>query len=71
MTTPGTPLHAPTLPLWTREDVSRNCQVSVRTVAAWVADRRIPAIKLGRAVRFRPDAVMRALQKFEIREAAR
>lgn len=69
MTAPGTPLHAP--PLWTREDVSRHCQVSLRTVTQWIAERRIPAIKLGRAVRFRPDAVMKALQKFEIREVVR
>jgi len=69
MTAPGTPLHA--LPLWTRDDVARYSQVSLRTVTGWIAERRIPAIKLGRSIRFRPDAVMRALQKFEIREVVR
>ena len=61
-TTP--PLHAP---LWTREDVSRTYRVSVRTVGNWIAERRIPVLKLGKAVRFRPDAVAKALEKFEVK----
>ncbi len=58
------PLHAP---LWTREDVSRTYRVSVRTVGNWIAERRIPVLKLGKAVRFRPDAVAKALEKFEVK----
>jgi excisionase family DNA binding protein len=54
-------------PLWTREDVSRTYRVSVRTVGNWIAERRIPMLKLGKAVRFRPDAVAKALEKFEVK----
>jgi excisionase family DNA binding protein len=60
--------HIPlTAPVWTRNDVAQNCRVSLRTVGQWIAERRIPYIKLGRAVRFRPDAVAKALEKFEVK----
>ncbi len=54
-------------PLWTRKDVSRTYRVSERTVGNWIAERRIPVLKLGRACRFRPDAVAKALEKFEVK----
>jgi excisionase family DNA binding protein len=53
--------------LWTRKDVSRTYRVSERTVGNWIAERRIPVLKLGRACRFRPDAVAKALEKFEVK----
>jgi excisionase family DNA binding protein len=53
--------------VWTREDVAKNYQVSVRTVGEWIAYRRIPTIRIGRTVRFRPDAVAKALEKFEVK----
>jgi excisionase family DNA binding protein len=60
--------HIPTnAPIWTRQDVASTYQVSPRTVGKWIAERRIPVLKLGRAVRFRPDAVQKALEKFEIK----
>jgi len=62
------PLHAPA---WTRKDVAHAYQVSVRTVGQWIAERRIPAMKLGRTVRFRPDAVAKALEKFEVKAVIR
>jgi excisionase family DNA binding protein len=65
MTAPLAPLRA--LPLWTREDVANQYQVSVRTVGGWVASRRVPFLRIGRAVRFRPEAVEKALSKFEIK----
>jgi len=58
------PLHAP---IWTRHDVAKTYRVSLRTVGQWIAERRIPVLKLGRACRFRPDAVAKALQAFEIK----
>lgn len=58
------PLHAA---VWTRDDVARHYRVSVRTVGNWIAERRIPTLKIGKAVRFRPDSVERALNKFEVK----
>jgi len=55
--------------VWTRHDVAQAYQVSVRLVGQWIAERRIPAMKLGRTVRFRPDAVAKALEKFEVKAA--
>ena len=54
-------------PVWTRHDIANNYRVSLRTVGQWIAERRIPTLKLGRAVRFRPDAVAKALEKFEVK----
>lgn len=53
--------------VWTRQDVARVYKVSLRTVGQWIAERRIPCMKLGRTVRFRPAAVTKALEKFEIK----
>jgi len=58
------PLHAP---LWTRHDVAQTYRVSLRTVGQWIAEKRIPVLKLNRAVRLRPDAVAKALEKFEVK----
>jgi excisionase family DNA binding protein len=60
-----------TAPVWTRNDVSQTYQVSLRTVGQWCAERRIPYIKLGRAIRFRPEAVAKALEKFEVKAVAK
>jgi excisionase family DNA binding protein len=54
-------------PVWRRQDVAQAYQVSLRTVGQWIAERRIPVLKLGRTCRFRPDAVAKALEKFEVR----
>lgn len=53
--------------IWTRFDVASTYQVSPRTVGKWIAERRIPVLKIGRAVRFRPEAVAKALEKFEVK----
>ena len=57
--------------VWTRHDVAQAYQVSLRTVGQWIAERRIPVLKLGRACRFRPDAVAKALEKFEVKAVTR
>jgi len=48
-----------------KTDIARNCKVSTRTVDHWLRQRKIPAIKIGRAIRFRWSAVEAALIKFE------
>jgi excisionase family DNA binding protein len=53
--------------MWTSKDVSSHYRVSLRTVGTWVAQRRIPVLRLGRALRFRPDAVEKALNAFEVK----
>ena len=55
---------------WKFEDVARACCVSVRTVAKWCKGRRIPYMKVGKSVRFNPDAVKSALDKFVVEEVS-
>jgi excisionase family DNA binding protein len=57
--------------LWTREDVANHYRVSIRTVGEWIAARRIPFLRIGRAVRFRPESVEKALEKFEVKAVTR
>jgi hypothetical protein len=66
----GTAVDAPGLV--TKPVIARTVSVSQRTIDAWVSARRIPAVKLSaRCVRFSIPAVLRALNKFEIKEATR
>jgi excisionase family DNA binding protein len=60
------PLHA--LFPWTYRDVANACAVSLRTVNDWKSSKKIPYLKTGAVVRFNPDAVERALNKFVVRE---
>ncbi len=53
--------------LWTTADVAREIQVSTRTVANWRTSRKVPSLKIGRAVRFVPEHVLRALNAFEVK----
>jgi excisionase family DNA binding protein len=57
--------------LWSAEDLMHFAGVSRRTVGGWCRNRRIPFLKLGRTIRFRPEAVRTALAKFEVREVTR
>jgi excisionase family DNA binding protein len=53
----------------TRLDVAREYNVSLRTVDAWIHDRKIPFQKLGpRLVRFDMDKVAQALERYTIKE---
>jgi hypothetical protein len=47
--------------------LARRYTVCVRTVENWMKERRIPVIRLGRAVRFDPIRCDVALARFEIR----
>ncbi len=48
-------------PLFTADEIARLYNVSCSTVYRLSAQEIIPCIRLGRAVRFDPDAVLRAL----------
>lgn len=52
-------------PLMTAEDVAEQCQTSLRTVRRWIATGQLPVIRLGRAVRVRPEALKVFLNKHE------
>ena len=56
--------------IWTREEVADYYRVSLRTVGNWIADRKIPRLKIGKTVRFRAEEVRRAISKLEQKEAA-
>ena len=59
-------------PLWTFADVAEFCQVGVRTVKRWHANGELPApIRLGRAVRFRPDDIRQWADDRKEREGER
>jgi hypothetical protein len=52
--------------------IARAASVSSRTIDNWVRERKIPAVKISaRCIRFSVPAVLRALQRFEIKEATR
>ena len=51
--------------LWLARDVAKFTKLSERTIFTLTADGTIPAIRLGRSVRYRPAAVMEALRKLE------
>lgn len=51
--------------LWLARDVAKFTKLSERTVFTLTQDGTIPAVRLGRSVRYRPAAVMEALRKLE------
>ena len=50
-------------PLLKTEDVARLLGVSPLTVRAWVFQRLLPVVRLGRAVRFKPEDIERIQRK--------
>ena len=55
--------------LVTKDVVAKAASVSPRTIENWMGQRRIPYVRLSpRCVRFRINAVLAALRKFEVRE---
>jgi len=53
--------------LMRKSEVAQLCRVSVRTIDQWIAEKKIPSIKVGRNVRFRWPAVEVALMRYERR----
>jgi excisionase family DNA binding protein len=50
-------------PLITKQELAQDLGVSCRTIEAWIAERRVPYVKLGhRTLRFCLDDVRRALR---------
>ena len=53
----------------TKREVAREYGVSLRTVDTWIAQKKIPFMKLSpRLVRFDLDAVERALARYTVKE---
>jgi len=71
-TVPATETAGDVSGLVTKRVVARKACVSPRCVDNWIAQRKIPAIRISRrCIRFSLPAVMRALERFEIKEATR
>jgi len=51
--------------LWLARDVAKFMKLSERTVFTMTANGTLPAVRIGRSVRYRPAAVMEALAKLE------
>jgi excisionase family DNA binding protein len=56
--------------LLTKQELATLCNVHLRTVDTWIFQRKIPFLKVGRAVRFDRRAVEKALAKYVVREVA-
>jgi excisionase family DNA binding protein len=56
--------------LLTKQELADLCNVCLRTIDLWLAQRKVPCIKLGRSVRFDRRAVEKALAKYIVREVA-
>jgi excisionase family DNA binding protein len=55
--------------LLTKLEIARCCKVGARTVEKWVAERRIPYIRVGhRTLRFDKTAVMAAIKRWSVQE---
>ncbi|MEI6323700.1 MAG: helix-turn-helix domain-containing protein [bacterium] len=54
--------------LLNKNDIAKRCNVSVRTVDSWIRTKKIPSIKISRAIRFRWNAVEAALLRYERKE---
>jgi excisionase family DNA binding protein len=53
----------------TRLDIARRYGVSLRTIDRWIAERRVPYIRLGtRSIRFRWEAVEKAINRLAVEE---
>ncbi len=54
--------------LMNAEEAAKFLGIKKSTVYAWVAQRRLPYIKVGRLLKFRPRALERWLKEREIRQ---
>jgi excisionase family DNA binding protein len=55
--------------LLTKQQLAERLGLNVRSIEVWVAQRKIPALKIsGKCVRFSLPRVLAALQKFELKE---
>jgi excisionase family DNA binding protein len=62
-----TPENSPERKLVTKPELAARYCVVPRTIDNWIAERRIPFLKIGKKmVRFDPDECDRFLQKFKV-----
>jgi excisionase family DNA binding protein len=58
------------LELLNKKELADKLGISPRTLDVWVAERKIPFIKVGGIIRFSWPRVRRAMDAFEVREAS-
>lgn len=55
-----------------KKTIAQVTRVSTRTIDTWMRNKRIPFLRLSsRCIRFNRDAVLRALQRFEVKAVTR
>lgn len=55
-----------------KKKIAQVARVSTRTIDTWMRNKRIPFLRLSaRCIRFDRRAVLRALERFEVKEATR
>ena len=52
--------------LWKKGDVAKRCTISPRTVDNWMREGILPYLKIGKVIRFDPDAVDLAIARFKV-----
>jgi excisionase family DNA binding protein len=52
--------------LMTRDQIAEFLQYSPRHISNLMSSKRIPFLKVGASVRFNPQAVLKALEKYEV-----
>ena len=52
----------PEEPFLTPKEVARRYKVTTRTVLNWVERKEVPAIRIGKVIRFRLDEVVKAVE---------
>jgi len=64
--TSGQPPSQLTDEILDKRETARRIRKSVRTVDAWMKDRKLPYIKVGRTVLFRWSAILEKLNSFRV-----
>jgi excisionase family DNA binding protein len=59
---------APAAYLIGKAELARRYSVSRRTIQTWVAQRRIPFVRIGNTLRFNPRACDNAMARFSVKE---
>ena len=57
--------------LITGDEVARRYKVSRRCVTNWINARIVPCIRVGRVLRFHPERVREAMERYEQKEVTR
>lgn len=52
--------------LWNKRELAQYLGLKIWTIDAWVCQRKIPFLKLGRVVRFDPDKIEKWLEEREV-----